>query len=277
MNYKIVTDSSANVFALNGAVLTSVPLKIVTAEKEYVDVPGLDVDGMIGDLKRYKGKSGSSCPNVTEWLEAFEGADTLFVFTITRNLSGSYSAAMQATEIYVQKHPEARIYAADTLSVGPEVLLQMEALCAGIQAGKSFEELCAMLDAYAKRTHLLFALKSLTNLARNGRVSPVVAKMAGILGIRLVGKASDEGTLEPLHKCRGEEKALATIVEEMKLAGYNGGAVRLAPCQADDTAAALEALLRTEWPNADIRTAPCTALCSFYAESGGILVGYEDS
>ena len=40
-------------------------------------------------------------------------------------------------------------------------------------------------------------------------------------------------------------------------------------------AAALEALLRTEWPDADIRTAPCTALCSFYAESGGILVGYE--
>lgn len=277
MNYKIVTDSSANVFEMNGAVLTSVPLKIVTAEKEYADAPGLDVDGMIDDLQRYKGKSGSSCPNVAEWLEAFEGADTLFVFTITRNLSGSYSAAVQAAEAYRKKHPEARIYVADTLSVGPEVLLQMEALCTGIQAGEGFEELCTMLDAYAKRTHLLFALKSLTNLARNGRVSPVVAKMAGILGIRLVGKASDEGTLEPLHKCRGEEKALVTIVEDMKLAGYNGGAVRLAPCQADGTAAALEALLRAEWPDADIRTAPCTALCSFYAESGGILVGYEDN
>lgn len=277
MEYKIVTDSSANVFALEGTVLASVPLKIVTAETEYVDEPALDVDGMIGELQRYKGKSGSSCPNVSEWLDAFAGADTLFVFTITRNLSGSYSSAMQAAETYKKKHPDARIYVADTLSVGPEVLLHMEALRAGAAAGKSFDELCAMLDAYMKRTHLLFALKSLTNLARNGRCSPVVAKMAGILGIRLVGKASDEGTLEPLHKCRGEEKALAAIVEEMKQAGYNGGAVRLAPCQAQETASALEALLRTEWPNADIRIAPCTALCSFYAESGGILVGYESS
>ena len=277
MEYRIVTDSSANVFELSGTALVSVPLKIVTAEKEYVDNAALDVDAMIGDLQRYKGRSGSSCPNVAEWLEAFEGADNIFVFTITRNLSGSYSAAQQAAEEYRSQNPAARIYVADTLSVGPEVLLQMEALRAGAAAGLEFDALCSLLDDYAKHTHLLFALKSLTNLARNGRVSPVVAKMAGILGIRLVGKASDEGTLEPLHKCRGEEKALAAIVEEMTLAGYDGGAVRIAPCQAKETAAALKALLRARWPKADIRIAPCTALCSFYAESGGVLVGYEDA
>ena len=277
MEYRIVTDSSANVFALADAALVSVPLKIVTAEKEYVDDAALDVDAMIDDLQRYKGKSGSSCPNVSEWLDAFAGAQNIFVFTITRNLSGSYSAAQQAAEEYRAKNPAARIYVADTLSVGPEVLLQMEALRAGAAAGLEFDALCSLLKDYTRHTHLLFALKSLTNLARNGRVSPVVAKMAGILGIRLVGKASDEGTLEPLHKCRGEEKALAAIVEEMTHAGYDGGAVRIAPCQAKETAAALKALLRARWPKADIRIAPCTALCSFYAESGGILVGYEDS
>ena len=52
MEYRIVTDSSANVFALSGAALTSVPLKIVTDEKEYVDDPALDVDGMISELQR---------------------------------------------------------------------------------------------------------------------------------------------------------------------------------------------------------------------------------
>ena len=48
MEYKIVTDSSANIFSLEGTILASVPLKIVTAETEYVDGPALDVDGMIG-------------------------------------------------------------------------------------------------------------------------------------------------------------------------------------------------------------------------------------
>ena len=106
MEYRIVTDSSANVFALSGAALTSVPLKIVTDAKEYVDDPALDVDGMISELQRYKGKSGSSCPNVSEWLDAFAGADNIFVFTITRNLSGSYSAAQKAAETEAAAAPE---------------------------------------------------------------------------------------------------------------------------------------------------------------------------
>ena len=65
-------------------------------------------------------------------------------------------------------------------------------------------------------THLLFTLRSLENLARNGRVSPAVAKIAGVLGIVVVGKASDEGTLQQMHKCRGEKRAIDTLFKEMK-------------------------------------------------------------
>ena len=49
---------------------------------------------------------------------------------------------------------------------------------------------------------LIFVLQSLKNFANNGRVSPAVAKIAGIMGICIIGKASDVGTLEPIHKCR---------------------------------------------------------------------------
>ena len=57
-----------------------------------------------------------------------------------------------------------------------------------------------------------------------------MAKIAGVLGIRVVGKASDEGTLQQLHKCRGETKAIISIWDEMKKHGYHGGKVRLAHC-----------------------------------------------
>ena len=53
---------------------------------------------MVEDLKAHKGKSGSSCPNVGEWLEAFGDADMIFGVTISKNLSGSYNAAQQAAE-----------------------------------------------------------------------------------------------------------------------------------------------------------------------------------
>ena len=40
---------------------------------------------------------------------------------------------------------------------------------------------------YYKNTHILFCLESMMNLARNGRTSMAVAKIAGMLGIRVCG------------------------------------------------------------------------------------------
>ena len=92
MKYKIVADSSCNIVSVQDSTFASVPMKIV-AEREYVDDAHLDVAQMVEDLKQYKGKSGSSCPNVGEWLEAFGDAEEVFGITISKHLSGSYNAA----------------------------------------------------------------------------------------------------------------------------------------------------------------------------------------
>ena len=60
------------------------------------------------------------------------------------------------------------------------------------------------------------SLVRLENFAKNGRVSPAVAKVVGLLGIRVVGRASDEGTLEPTYKVRGEKKALGKLLEYLR-------------------------------------------------------------
>ena len=78
MNYKIVSDSSSNVLAFSGVDFKSVPLKIITAKHEYVDNAELDVEKMVKEVKETKGKSGTSCPNIGDWLSAFEGGDIVF-------------------------------------------------------------------------------------------------------------------------------------------------------------------------------------------------------
>ena len=42
-----------------------------------------------------------------------------------------------------------------------------------------------------------------------------------------------------------------------------------------DAAQKLESFIRAEFPKADVSILPCRGLCSFYAERGGMLVGYE--
>ena len=131
------------------------------------------------------------------------------------------------------------------------------------------------MPEYQKKTGLLFMLESLNNFAANGRVSPAVAKLAGYLGIRIVGKASDQGTLQPLDKARGEGKALEKLTERLKSSGFVGGKVRIAHCENEEAARKLGELLQTAFPRLDIGIHKCLGLCSYYAEKGGLLIAYE--
>ena len=276
MSYKIAADSSANMRAFDGVAFANVPLKIITREKEYVDDEHLDVAQMVADLKAYKGTSGSSCPNAHDWLSAFGDAEYVFAVTITSSLSGSYNAACHAAEEYMAAHPGRKVCVLDSLTAGPELRLICEKVREGILAGKPFEEIEADTRAYMKHTHTIFALQSLNNLARNGRVSGAVAKIAGVLGIWVVGKGSDEGTLQQEHKCRGEKRAAETTYGDMKAHGYHGGKVRMSNCLNDSVTDQLAALIRRDYPDAEITCEQTTGLCSFYAEQGGMIIGYED-
>lgn len=274
MSFKIVTDSSSNVFSFADVDFANVPLKIIAGEKEYTDTPDLNLENMIEELKNFKGKSGTSCPNIHEWFHAYQGSDQIFAVTITSNLSGSYAAAVQAKDYYMEENENAKICVLDSLSAGPELLLIMEKIRDYILAGDTFEQIKKNISEYQKKTHLLFCLESLTNLARNGRINPAVAKIAGVLGIRIVGKASDEGTLQPLHNCRGEKKALDAIFKEMKHSGFKGGKVRIAHCFNPEAATRLKEMILKEFSDCDVFIDACTALCSFYAEKGGLMIGY---
>ncbi len=272
---KIVADSSANLMTLETVAFQAAPLKIITAQREFVDDENLNLDGMLQFFETYKGRSQTSCPNPEDWLKAFGDAEDVFCVAITSGLSGSYNAACVAKEMYEAEHPGRRVFVIDSLSAGPELTLMVEKLEELIGQGSSYEEICSYIPQYQKRTGLLFILESLKNFAANGRVSPAVAKIAGILGIRIVGKASEQGTLEPTDKCRGEAKALNTIVKRLKEAGLESGKVHLAHCQNEAGAKALAQMIREALPEVAVKIGINLGLCSYYAEKGGILVGFE--
>ena len=61
----------------------------------------------------------------------------------------------------------------------------------------------------------------------------------------------------------------------MKKYGYNGGRVIISHCLNPEGAEALRNKLLDIYPSADISVRQLRGLCSFYAEKGGILIGYE--
>ena len=277
MKTKIVVDSAANLYALEGVDFACVPLKIITDHEEYRDDGTLDAVGMATTLRTYKGKTSTSCPNVSDWLEAFEGADEVYAITITGTLSGCYNAAQLAAEEYRQEHPGKQVFVLDSLSTGPEQQLLAEHLRDELAAGKDFDAVCAEMVRYHEHTHLLFSLESLANLARNGRVKPAVAAVARMLGIRVIGQASEAGELDVICKTRGEHGALERIVLELKEHGYAGGRVIVSHCGNPAAAERLKHMIEAVFEGAQVVVNPCGGLCSYYAELGGLLVGYEDA
>lgn len=274
MSYKIVTDSSSNVLSMGDTNYATAPMKIVAA-KEYVDDTSLDVAGMVEDLKHHKGKSGSSCPNVGEWLDAFGDAAYVFGITISKYLSGSYNAARQAARTYMEEHPGRKVFILDSLATGPEMMMLVDKIRECEAAGKDFEATKAGVLEYHNHLHTLFCLESMMNLARNGRVNPAIAKIAGVLGIHVAGDA-EGGEITPVHKPRGARRTTQALVEMIKERGfYDGALLRVAHCFAEDAAYALKNAILAEFPNTRFVLERTTALCSYYAETGGLIIGFE--
>ena len=247
----------------------------VRAAKEYVDDVNLDLAAMVEDLKNHNGPSGSSCPSVGEWLDAFGDAEAIFVTTISKNLSGSYNSAQQAADAYMDEHPDRKVFVMDSLAAGPQQAFVIEKLLALCAEGRDFEDVKEQALKYHRNTHILFCLESMMNLARNGRVPMAVAKIGGLIGIRVCGDVKG-GLITPVHKPRGGKKATEILVEMMKERGfYNGAQLRIAHCFGESQAKALADAVMAQFPDTRLTIEPTGALCSYYAESGGLMIGFE--
>lgn len=275
MKNKIVIDSAGDIKEFGATGFSSVPLKIIAGDKEFTDNENIDVSDMVEYLKSYKGKVSTSCPGVGEYLDAFSDAENTYVITITSGLSGSYNSACVAAQNYISQNPDHKIHVFDSLSAGPEMLLIAEKVRDLINQKFSFNEIVKKAEEYQKKTHLIFSLESLHNLANNGRIPSAVAKVVGMLGIKLIGKASDEGKLQPIGKARGEKKSIPEIIKNMLAMGYSGGKLRIAHCFNEQAAAKIKEAILNMFPAADTLIYPTAGLCSFYAEQGGLLIGFE--
>ena len=233
---RLVADSACDIKELRGMVFKAVPLTISTDNEEFCDDGQLDIHRMLDILEKHKGRSYTACPGIDAWLEAFGDDDEIFVVTITAGMSGTYNSAMAARAVYLEEHPQAKVRVIDSKSTGPQMRIILEQLQQMIKEGKKFEEIDGAIDAYMQKTRLFCSLKSLHNLAQNGRVSKVVASAAEVLGISVIGTASSHGTLEAIGKCRGDKKLLVKLQALLDDAGYEGGKLRI--CHVENEALA---------------------------------------
>lgn len=277
-NVRLIVDSSANTLSDPDRNLEVVPLTLTFGEENLLDDENLNISDFLTKMEVNQEAGKTAAPSIQRWLDALDGAEQAIIVTITSGMSGTYSSALQARDIYLESHPLAKIIVVDSRSAGPELELIIEGIEEMLQDPKlRFADLESKIAEYRTKTSLLFLLQSLRNLSLNGRVSPAVAKLAGLLKINLIGTASVDGDLKPLTKARGMKKALKELVKQMEENKYQGGRVIIDECENLADAEKLKELILEKYPDAKITIRPMRGLCSFYAERGGLMVAFVNA
>lgn len=271
---RLIIDSSSNERSNQENNLRVVPLTVTLSRVDYRDDDSLDLDKFLEEMASSKVAGRTTCPSIQEWLDALEGAEKAIIVTMTSGLSGTYSSALQAKDLYLEQHPTSQVIVVDSRSAGPELSVVLEEIKQLVMEDKRFVDLDEEIAKLRTKTHLLFILQSLHNLSLNGRISPAVAKVAGMLHINVLGTASIDGKFEQLSKARGMKKTLRDLLKQMDEFNYQGGRLIIDHCNNQADAEKVRDMILGKYPKAQITIRPMGALCSFYAEEGGLMLGF---
>ena len=249
------------------------PLKINIGGVEYPDDMDLDVVDLNRRVAEEKKASSSSCPSAGEWAQLFREAENVIAITISANLSGSYEAASMARDMVMEEGGH-NIHVVNSRAAGGKLELLVEAIDRYLTTNPTFAEAVDYIDDLERRSTVLFSLSSYENLTKSGRMPKMAGILANKLSIRVLGVASDEGTIKILAPTRGQKKTLEKIVATMEQYNFDGGIVYIDHVGNAEGAEAMKGRILKTWPDAQVRIVPCGGLCSYYAERDGFIIGF---
>ena len=180
----------------------------------------------------------------------------------------------QAKELLLEREPDRKIYVIDSLSTGAESILILRKLYELIAQGLDFEAVIEGVEKFKKTSRTVFVLCCFDNLVKNGRMSKLKGFVANTLGFWGIGIASDVGTIEMKGIARGQKKTVAAIINDMQERCGDVKELILDHCMNEDFARQVEAAAREHWPEINVTILPTRGLCSYYAEKGGLIIGY---
>lgn len=278
MSYKIIGDSCTDLtpWMKKEGMVTLVPLTLeVGGQYRVKDDEGFNQAEFLAQMKKTNDAAKSACPSPDAFMENFEGADEVFVITLSGKLSGSFNSAVLAKKIYLEEHPKARICIVDSksASVGQTLIALKIKEC--YERKMSYPDILEEVRSFRDNLSTYFVLDSLDVLVKNGRVSRFVASFAGVLNIKGI-MAGEDGGIVKRDQARGMKKALskmaARIAEEVK--DPENRILAIAHCNAKERAESVKEELLSLVKFKDAFIVDTAGVSSMYANDGGIIVAY---
>lgn len=142
-----------------------------------------------------------------------QGKDILYL-AFSSGLSTTYNSSKIAAEELAGKYPERKVVSVDTLAASAGQGLLVYLAVEKKKNGAALEEVAEYINGIKNNLCHWFTVDDLVYLKRGGRISPTVAFVGNILGIKPVLHVDDEGHLVNVTKVRGRKAAIGKMAEK---------------------------------------------------------------
>jgi DegV family protein with EDD domain len=278
MSIKIVADSSCDLTEdmrkkMN---IELAPLTLYLGEKVFVDDDNLDVRNYIKEMAECEVSPKSACPSPDDFMKRYAGDESIFAVTLSAAVSGTYSSAVLAKNMFTEEVGDKFIHVFDSLSASVGETLVALKIHELSKLNLDEPEIVERVSEYIKGMKTLFLLQSLEHLAKAGRLNPFVAKVATMLGITPIMGVAEDGSIKLIEKVRGYKKAFRRLVESIGEQGkeLEERVLGISHCNCLDRALELKEEVMKKYKFKDIIIVEMGGLSSTYADNGGIIIAF---
>lgn len=241
MDTKIVTDSTSYIpHNLRKEYDISVISLGVTFDLETFPEEGIDNDTFYDKMAKSKTIPSSSQPSPMDFYNNFEkiiiNQNAVVGIFISADMSGTYSSALMAKKMIIEKYPAAEIEILDSKSNCMELGFAVLAAAKAAKAGASIKEVLEQAFLVMKRSRFLFVPHTLEYLQKGGRIGGASALLGSLFQIRPILTIID-GRTALLSKFRKKERAIqeATriFLEDVKQKGLGEAIIHHINCKSE--------------------------------------------
>ena len=277
MSFKIVVDSCCDLSAqmAKDPCFVKVPLTIRSSGSAFVDDDTLDQGDLLWSMRQSEEAPSTACPAPQTYLEAYQGADDVYVVTLSALLSGSHNSAEQARLLLEEERPEVNVHVFNSCSASSGEVLVALKIRELASAGLPFKRVVREVEQFIYQMQTLFVLESLENLRKNGRLTKLQAVVTSALRIKLLCGATPEGEICKLGQALTMKQALSKMVDKVAAdATHQGRTLAICHCNCLERAFQVRDLVEAKCNFSAVHILEAGGITTVYANDGGIVLAY---
>ena len=272
----IVTDSACDTNEALDKILpiTKVAFPITLNGKNYLDDGNMDILEFIREIKASPTPAKTAGPSPEAFMNSVGDATEVFIITISRKLSGTFSNAMVAAR-ELMENSNIKVHVFDSRSTSGGELAIAQKIYDLVNKNFDFEEIVKQAEEFAAKIKTFFVLEDLSTLVKSGRIPKMAGRVASGLSIIPICSAVN-GAIKINDMRRGMKKALLKLSELVinSMDDFSDNILYITHCNNPERAEKIKNLIMEKANFKGVEILSSKGLVTTYANEGGIIVAY---